>query len=598
VSKQTDKGFTKATILKASAAEDSLVGKLNSALQKSKAIQGLIEVPFDPKTLARLEEQSSILAQHVEAITTNVDQFGWKYEPAVKFDAPDIVNRVKEAIYTERISIAEETGKDPKSVPLPTDKEVSNRLEELQWISKVELNKLKAFFAVCYPEGSFIDLRSKTTKNKEMTGNAYWEVLRDGAGRVSRLVLAPCTHMRLAPIDAESTDIQERVPTSEMSWRLVPQKYFFRRFAEISNDQRSVKIWFKEFGDPRFVSRLTGKYYKNEAEFNADPLKPQGDGPATEIIHFKLYVAASDPYGAPRWIGNLPAVLGSRELDEVNLGYFENKTVPPLALLVAGGRLSKGVVPRIEEFIEQNIKGKKNYHKILILEAEGQKSAGQTNALVPTVKFVPLRESQQQDALFQAYDEANWQKVGSSFRLPRILVGRDRQINRSTSESSLRFAEEQVFEPLRNTFDELINRKLFAALGITFWRFRTNTPVTRDPITLSAIIKEQSDGGALTPADARALLRDVFNKDLDQIDALWVRQPLKLSVAEARKQGSAFDDEDQAATAAQNLEDLNVDTTAQAGSEDSSEAPAIANVDKRSRGLRELQEFNGRRDEE
>ncbi len=590
-----DTSFTRATIVKASSAEDSVVNKLNSALQKSKTIQGLIDPPYDSKTLARLEEQSSILAQHVEAITTNVDQFGWKYEPAVKFDAPDIEDKVKEAIYCERIADAEEKGQDLKAVPVPTDEEVNARLEELSWLSKVELNKLKAFFAVCYPDGSFIDLRSKTTKNKEMTGNAFWEVLRNKGGQVSRLVLAPCTHMRLAPVDGESTEIKERVPTSEMSWKFVPQNYFFRKFAEIGLDNK-VKVWFKEFNDPRIVSRLTGKYYADKAAFDADIQKPKGDQPATEIIHFKLYSSASDPYGSPRWIGNLPAVLGSRELDEVNLGYFENKTVPPLALLVAGGRLSKGVVPRIEEFIEQNIKGKKNYHKILILEAEGQKSVGQTNALVPTVKFVPLRESQQQDALFQQYDEANWSKVGSSFRLPRILVGRDRQINRSTSESSLRFAEEQVFEPLRNTFDELINRKILSALNITFWRFRTNTPVTRDPITLSAIIKEQCDAGTLTPADARALSRDIFNVDLPQIDALWTKQPLKLSVAEARKQGSAYDDESQAeAGAAATLDELNTDTTAEAGAEDQNTAPASAAVKKNGFGeLREVGEYGGR----
>lgn len=584
----------KARILKASTAEDSVVSKLNSALQKSKSINGLIDPGIDPGNLAKLEELSSMLTQHVEALTTNVDQFGFKYEPAVKFDAPDIQDQVKEAIYCERIALAEETNTDITQVAEPTDAEVEAKLNELQWLSKVELNKLKSFFAVCYPDGSFIDLRSKTTKNKEMTGNAYWEVLRDQKGRIARLVLAPCTYMRLAPVDGDATEIQERVPTSEMSWKLVKQKYFFRRYAEVTYDLKNVKSWFKEFGDPRVVSQKTGKYYADLAALENDKDKKPGDQPATEIIHFKLYSSASEPYGIPRWIGNLPAILGSRELDEVNLGYFENKTVPPLALLVAGGRLSKGVVPRIEEFIEQNLKGKKNYHKILILEAEGQKSTGQTNAVVPTVKFVPLREAQQQDALFQQYDDANWQKVGSSFRLPRILVGRDRQINRSTSESSLRFAEEQVFEPLRNTFDELMNRKILSALGITFWKFRTNTPITRDPLTLSKIIKEQCEAGNLTPNDGRALLHDVFNKDLPQLTALWTEQPLKLSVAEARKQGSGYDDEAQAAdsAAAADLQELNSDTTAESGAEDRN---ASATISKEGRsGLREIGEYNER----
>jgi capsid portal protein len=64
-------------------------------------------------------------------------------------------------------------------------------------------------------------------------------------------------------------------------------------------------------------------------------------------------------------------VLGSRQMEEVNYLYFENKSVPPLALLVSGGRLADASVPRIQRFIEENIKGKNNFHSILILEAEG-----------------------------------------------------------------------------------------------------------------------------------------------------------------------------------------------------------------------------------
>lgn len=73
----------------------------------------------------------------------------------------------------------------------------------------------------------------------------------------------------------------------------------------------------------------------------------------------------------PRWVGALLAVLGSRQMEEVNYLYCESKSVPPLALLISGGRLSGSSVPRIERFIEENLKGRANFHKMLILEAEG-----------------------------------------------------------------------------------------------------------------------------------------------------------------------------------------------------------------------------------
>ena len=49
---------------------------------------------------------------------------------------------------------------------------------------------------------------------------------------------------------------------------------------------------------------------------------------------------------------------------------------PPLALLVSGGRLSAQSIPRIEDFIENHIKGKKNFHKILVIEAESSRQSG------------------------------------------------------------------------------------------------------------------------------------------------------------------------------------------------------------------------------
>ena len=35
------------------------------------------------------------------------------------------------------------------------------------------------------------DLRRRTRQDLEVTGNAFWEVLRDGRGKVARLVYVP-----------------------------------------------------------------------------------------------------------------------------------------------------------------------------------------------------------------------------------------------------------------------------------------------------------------------------------------------------------------------------------------------------------------------
>jgi capsid portal protein len=226
-------------------------------------------------------------------------------------------------------------------------------------------------------------------------------------------------------------------------------------------------------------------------------------------------------------VGTLLSVLGSRQMEEVNYLYFENKSVPPMALLVSGGRLSDASVPRIERFIEENLKGKANFHKILILEADGA-GTGESRA---KIELRPLTDAQQQDALFQLYDERNIDKVGSAFRLPRMLRGETKDFNRSSAEAALRFAEDQVFQPERDEFDFLMNRKVLADMGVRFWRFRSQTPVTRDPERMTEMVERLVRVGVLTPEEGRVLAGDIFNREFRTIGDDWTKRPITLTLA-------------------------------------------------------------------
>jgi capsid portal protein len=226
-------------------------------------------------------------------------------------------------------------------------------------------------------------------------------------------------------------------------------------------------------------------------------------------------------------------------MEEVNYLYFENKSVPPLALLISGGRLSDASVPRIERFIEENLKGKANFHKILILEAEG--GAAATDATRAKIELRPLTDAQQQDALFQLYDERNIDKVGSAFRLPRLLRGESKDFNRSTAESALRFAEDQVFQPERDEFDFLMNRRLLADMGIRFWRFRSQTPVTRDPERMTGMVEKLVRVGVLTPEEGRLLAGDIFNREFRKLGDDWTKRPITLTLAGIQTQQTDVD---------------------------------------------------------
>ncbi len=389
-------------------------------------------------------------------------------------------------------------------------------------LARMEKARLESFFDFCCFDHSFVDLRRRTRQDLEVTGNAYWEVLRNNRGEVARLVHVPAQTVRLLPLDPRPVEVEEKVRISPVAYEPATARRRLRRFVQIQGVER---VYFKSFGDPRVVSKTTGELFNDAGALLR--VRPD-DTPATELLHFAIHSPRS-PYGVPRWVGTLLSVMGSRQMEEVNYLYFENKSVPPLALLVSGGRLSDASVPRIERFIDENLKGKANFHKILILEAEGGGGSGD-NARAK-IELRPLTEAQQHDALFQVYDERNIDKVGSAFRLPRLLRGETKDFNRATAESALRFAEDQVFQPERDEFDYLVNRKLLSDMGIRFWRFRSQTPATRDPERMTAMVERLVRVGVLTPEEGRLLASDIFNREFRKISDDWVKRPITLTLA-------------------------------------------------------------------
>ncbi len=488
---------------------------------------GALEPPYDPETLCMLFEHSNALRQNADAYATNIDGFGHRLEPAIDFDAEDADQQVAETIYLERVAQRDRGELVDDAALRPTDEEIAKRRKKLEQLAWTEKAQLKSFFECCCFDHSFVDLRRRTRQDLEVTGNAYWEILRDGRGRVARLVHVPSYAVRLLPLDLEPVEVEDRVRISAVSFETIPARRRMRRYVQLQGNER---VFFKSFHDPRVISRTTGEIFPSiQALLQAD----SADGPATEIIHFAIHSPRS-PYGVPRWIGTLLSVLGSRQMEEVNYLYFENKSVPPLAVLVSGGKLNDNSIPRIERFIEENIKGKDNFHSILILEADGSSRGGDPSKA--KIELRPLTDAQQQDALFQVYDERNIDKVGAAFRLPRLLRGESRNYNRSVADAQLRFAEDQVFQPERDEFDFLMNRQLLADMGIRFWRFRSQTPVTRDPERMTNMVEKLVRVGVLTPEEGRLLASDIFNRELRKLSDDWVKRPITLTLAGIQNQ--------------------------------------------------------------
>jgi len=539
-------------IVKASELGATIVPQASSsdAHNELAALSGsrVIEPDYDPTTLRRIRENSSSLPQNIQAYATNVDGQGHRIKNKVDFDSDDAWLAVKESLWLKAFRDAQNKGEETDSEELEPDQiKVDMTVKQLAKHARLERLRLEAFLRCANPDGSFVQLRIKTRKDLEESGNAYWEVLRHLNGDMARLVHVPHERVRCTPLDEYPTAVDDKVPISLIEWDSVKQHRFFRRYVQFIGNSAT---WFKQFGDPRVVSRKTGRVYADLDEFNRK--KMRDDIPATEIIHFRIEDSGS-AYGSPRWMGTLLSVLGSRASDEVNYDYFDNKAIPPMALLVQGGELSPETRLRIENHFRDRAKGRQNFHKVLVVEAissEDEMLPGE-QGIVPRLKFEKLNDAQQGDALFQGYDERNLDKIGSSFRLPRLLRGDSRDFNRATAEAALKFADEQVFEPERNDFDSFMNRVILPALNITLLVFKSLGPRTRDLEAIVSSIEALTKAAAITPNEARVIVSEVVGIDLPPFERPFARQPLPIT-----QLGIMPDEDDLASTRDEKLRDL------------------------------------------
>ena len=436
----------------------------------------LIQPPFSLLTLATMPEQNTELGPSLDAMQVNIEKMGNRILPR-----PGVIPKNESEI--------------PDSVKLEIDTAIN-------------------FFdnAVLDEEvGSLSELRSRLRRDLETTGNAYLEIIPSASDptKPAGLEHIPSWMVRLRKQDEELTeyDVKRAVRVDQSSWRIdeFPTSKRFRRYAHIQ-ESTDKKVWFKEWGDPRSISRETGEV--------VDGLVPEKQ--AHEMLHFKLYSPRS-PYGLPRWIGHLFAIYGSRAAEEINYVTFDNNQIPALMLMATNVAVTQGSIDRMKEFVEERVQGNKNHSTIVMVEAEPV-GEGMRDPGAMKLELKPLTEYQHTDALFKEYIQMNNDMVRRAFRLPPIFVGRAEDYNRAVAEASRKLAEEQIFAPERDALDTKFTQTILARLGLPHVVFKSNTPNVTDNFELTQLLATAERSGGLTPRISRHVVEDITSTELGEPD--------------------------------------------------------------------------------
>jgi PBSX family phage portal protein len=488
----------------------------------------ILEAPLDPFVLSTLPEYNTELTPCLDAMETNIDGFGHRLLPRI---IPEkATDQEKAEIRAERV-------------------------------------RLENFFMYAGMKTSFRDLRRKRRRDLESTGNAYWEVVKNPlTGAIQYFVHMKAYQVRLtaqeaAPVEVEVPILELQADGRSIKIAKIKVHARFRRYVQVSTTigtGTSVttgyrRIWFKEFGDPRTLDKDTGEVVpEGEVRDWKKTGKPMPDSQkANEVVHWAINDNRS-PYGLPRYVGVLIDVLGDRKASEINYTTFCNNNVPNLLILVSNGQLTTESVQRVRDMFTK-LQGNDNRAVALVIEAE---SLGEDGEDAGNVKLdaKPLADQQISDAQFLKYSNDNRQKVRVSFRLPPILIGRTEDYTRTTAETSRRLADEQIFAPERDSFDDWVNRILFPQMNVVHHLYKSNSPNTTDNAELVKILAGAEKTGGMTPRIARMVLEDILGRELPPFpDDFRPDLPFSLAMAEAVKNQADVTEPGQQLTALKRL---------------------------------------------
>jgi PBSX family phage portal protein len=285
-------------------------------------------------------------------------------------------------------------------------------------------------------------------------GNYYIEIVRNQAGKVSRLY---------------------RIPAQTMKVKTDKTVY-----CQTRNEKH---VWFKRFALEGDISSKTGK-----------PMGPE-DKPedrATEVIHYRAPYPKSDYYGAPNIlsaIGDLVGLIGCRDF---NLSFFDNFGIPS-AIITLTGDWDSEAETKIRNFLKTELKGAENGHKSLVIsQTEDAK-----------VEIKPLDPNPIKDLSFKDYEKTRKENILIAYSMPPERVGMRvvGQLGGNVAEESTKVYTESVIEPLQQDMEAIFNM-ILRDLGITKYQMKFQALDLRNMAAISDRHVKEIEHGILTPNQA------------------------------------------------------------------------------------------------
>lgn len=404
----------------------------------------LIAPPIAPERLSRLVAENNALEPCIAAMVTNIACTGYKVVPR-----------------SGNLGDIEEGS---------AEDQMRDNIED--FLSEVDVGK------------SFMTVRKMLRRDLHETGNSYAVVERTLDGSFAFLRRAPAKSMRLIKLD-DPVPVTVRV---RRGGELVEMNTIRaeRRYAQKVGTKL---VYYKEYGASRDLDRVTGEWAPEGTRL--PPAKR-----AHEIIHSKDIEDVRSPYGMPRWITQLPSVLGSRMAEEYNLAFFQTGGVPPVIVFVSGGMVSDKVTQSLDQYLTGQSSDKRRGIAVEI------PTSGTIENEQPANVTVERFGADNTDSTWENYDERSELRVRRAFRLPGIFLGMADSYNFASAHASYVVAEAQVFSPERDEEDERFNMTIMREIDPDGnWLLQSNPLTVQDVNLMLRALEMLKDTKGVSLAD-------------------------------------------------------------------------------------------------
>ena len=391
---------------------DGLFSSIYSTSEGNVAVTN--QPPYNPVSLKRLTQANNKLLQCVQAMEVNVDGTGFSF------------------------------------VAVDSDTEISEE----------DFQRLTDFFSEPYPNEGFIEQRRRLRNDLESTGNAYLSIIENFNGEVVACQVLPSANVRVgksSKITMRDFVVRRNGADLKLSLPVKEDIYSYKEYG--------VTYYYLAYGTTQYINKNTGQISAETL-----PLSLMGG----KVIHFKMVDDPTSNYGVPRWVNQIPSVIGSRKAEEQNLELLDNGGIPSAIIFLKGGAAVDDAHKTLTGFLSGGYETNRAV-AVTVQSTEGTiDSAGKVD-----VQVERFGSESVQDSMYQNYQKDCKDNLRLAFRLPPLFTGETQDFSYATAYISYMVAEAQVFKPERDAFDEIINNTIVKALGVTTARFQSN------PISLS-----------------------------------------------------------------------------------------------------------------